>query len=171
MGIQIYKNENNVAAKQNFYSLKARLSTGEEINFARFKNQKVLIVNLASECGFTPQYAELEKLYKKDKNLIILGFPANNFGKQEPGTDMEINNFCKINYGVTFPLFQKNNVIGNSKQPVYQWLTDKNKNGWNGTEPRWNFYKYLIDENGNLSGIYSPSISPLDISFDNNIKH
>ncbi len=167
IGIRIYKNENNVAAKDNFYSLKASLSTGQEINFKQFRNQKVLIVNLASQCGFTPQYAELETLHKKDENLVILGFPANNFGKQEPGSDMEINNFCKINYGVTFPIFKKNDVKGNSKQPVYQWLTDKNKNGWNNIEPQWNFYKYLVDENGNLSEIYSSSISPLRISFDN----
>jgi len=165
LGIGIYKNENHVAATENFYSLKARLSTGEEVNFEKFKNQKVLIVNVASECGFTPQYSALEELHQKNKSLAILGFPANNFGKQEPGNDSEINSFCEINYGVTFPLFQKNDVIGNSKQPVYQWLTDRNKNGWNGMEPKWNFYKYLVDEKGNLAAIYSSSVSPLDISF------
>lgn len=163
MGIRIHKNENNVTARESFYSLKAKSSTGEEVNFEQFKNQKVLIVNVASECGFTPQYAALEELHQKDRTLAILGFPANNFGKQEPGNDSEINNFCKINYGVTFPLFQKNDVIGNSKQPVYQWLTDRNKNGWNDIEPTWNFYKYLVDENGNLAAIYSSSVSPLDI--------
>ncbi len=163
MGIRIYENENNVAAQENFYSLKATLSTGGEVNFTQFKNQKVLIVNVASACGFTPQYTTLEKLNQKDRSLAILGFPSNNFGNQEPGNDTEINHFCKINYDLTFPLFQKNDVKGNSKQPVYQWLTDKNKNGWNDFEPKWNFYKYLIDENGNLSGVYSSSVSPFDI--------
>jgi len=164
MGIRIYKNENNVSANESFYSLKAFLNTGEEVKFDRYKNQKVLIVNVASECGFTPQYAALELLNKKDKAITVLGFPANNFGKQEPGNDTQINNFCKVNYGVTFPLFKKNDVKGNSKQPVYQWLTDKNKNGWNDIEPKWNFYKYLVDENGNLSGVFSSSVSPLEIS-------
>lgn len=163
LGIQIYENENNVIANESFYSLKATLNTGEEIHFDRYKNQKVLIVNLASKCAFTPQYTELEKLYEKDGNLVILGFPSNNFGKQEPGNDAEINNFCKINYGITFPIFKKNNIKGNSKQEVYKWLTDKNKNAWNDIEPQWNFYKYLIDENGNLSKIFSSSVSPLDI--------
>ena len=163
MGIRIYKNKYNVPPKESFYSLKASLNTGEEINFDRYKNQKILIVNLASECGFTPQYAELEKLYKQDKNLVILGFPANNFGKQEPGNDTEINNFCKINYGVTFPVFKKNDVKGNLKQPVYQWLTDKDKNGWNTIGPQWNFNKYLIDQDGNLSKIFSSSVSPFQI--------
>jgi glutathione peroxidase len=164
-GIHIYKNEKNIAAKESFYSLKASLNTGEEIYFNRYKNRKVLIVNVASECGFTPQYTELEKLHAKDEALVILGFPANNFGQQEPGTDAEINNFCKINYGVTFPVFQKNYVKVISKQPVYQWLTDKNKNGWNDIEPQWNFYKYLVDEKGNLAAIFSSSVSPFDISF------
>lgn len=163
MGIRIYKNENNVPAKESFYSLKAFLNTGEEVKFDHYKNRKVLIVNVASECGFTPQYATLEQLHQKDKTLTILGFPANNFGKQEPGSDTEIKNFCKKNYGITFPVFQKNDVTGNSKQTVYQWLTDKNKNGWNELEPKWNFYKYLVDENGNLSGVYSSSVSPLQI--------
>ncbi|HSV11557.1 MAG TPA: glutathione peroxidase [Hanamia sp.] len=165
MGIRIYKNEKKASAKESFYSLKAMLITGEEIQFDRYKNKKVLIVNLASECGFTPQYGQLEKLYKEGEELVVLGFPANNFGKQEPGTDVEINNFCKINYGVTFPVFKKNDVKGNSKQTVYQWLTDKNKNGWNDIEPEWNFYKYLVDENGNLSEVSSSSVSPLNISF------
>jgi glutathione peroxidase len=167
IGIKIYKNEDKVIAKESFYSLKATLITGEEIYFDRFKNQQVLIVNVASECGFTPQYAQLEKLYKNDERLIILAFPSNNFGEQEPANDSEINSFCKRNYGVTFPVFKKNDVAGKSKQPVFQWLTDKNKNGWNETEPDWNFYKYLVDENGNLSAIYSSSVSPLDICVHN----
>ena len=100
---------------------------------------------------------------KQNKQIIILGFPSNNFGKQEPGTDKEIAEFCKVNFGVTFPLFKKDDVKGNSKQPVYQWLTDKNKNGWNDVEPQWNFYKYLVDEKGNLANVFSSSVSPMEI--------
>jgi glutathione peroxidase len=164
MGINVYENINKVVATQNFYLLNATLNTGEEISFERFKNKKMLIVNLASLCGFTPQYAELQELYEKTKNLVMLGFPANNFGEQEPGSDAEISNFCKVNYGVTFPLFKKAEVSGGDKQPVYQWLTDKNKNGWNDAEPKWNFYKYLIDESGNLEKVFSSSVSPNDIN-------
>lgn len=164
MGINVYENKGKVQAPQVFYSLKAIQNNGEEISFERFKNKKVLIVNLASLCGFTPQYEDLQKLYEQAENLVILGFPANNFGTQEPGTDEEIGNFCKLNYGVTFPLFKKNDVVGNEKQPVYQWLTDEKKNGWNNIEPKWNFYKYLVDENGNLEKIFSSSVSPLDIN-------
>jgi len=163
MGINVFENKNNVNAPQSFYSLKATLNNGEEISFERFKNKKVLIVNLASLCGFTPQYEELQALYENAENLLILGFPANNFGEQEPGSDADIGNFCKLNYGVTFPLFKKADVKGNEKQPVYQWLSDKNKNGWNDEEPQWNFYKYLIDENGNLQSVSSSSVLPADI--------
>ncbi len=163
MGINIYENNGKAVAPQNFYSLKATLNNDEEISFERFKNKKVLIVNLASLCGFTPQYTELQELFEKAENLVILGFPANNFGDQEPGSDAEIGNFCKLNYGVTFPLFKKGDVAGNGKQPVYQWLSDKNKNGWNDVEPQWNFYKYLVDENGNLESVSSSSVSPADI--------
>jgi len=163
MGINVYENKNKVNAPQSFYSLKATLNNGEEIPFDRFKNKKVLIVNLASLCGFTPQYEELQQLYEKTENLVILGFPANDFGDQEPGSDTEISNFCKLNYGVTFPLFKKADVKGNEKQPVYQWLSDKNKNGWNDVEPQWNFYKYLVDENGSLESVSSSSVSPADI--------
>ena len=165
MGVRIYKNENGVAAKESFYSLKASLNNGKEISFEQFKNKKILIVNLASECAFTPQYAELENLYQSKESLVILGFPSNNFGKQEPSGDKEIMNFCREKYRVTFPVFKKNDVKGNSKQPVYQWLTNKNKNGWNDIEPQWNFYKYLIDERGNLSKIFSSPIVPFDINF------
>ncbi len=164
MGINVYENKDKVAAPVNFYSLKATLNNGEEISFERFKDKKVLIVNLASLCGFTPQYTELQELYEKAEGLVILGFPANNFGEQEPGSDAEIGNFCKLNYGVTFPLFKKDDVTGNHKQFVYEWLSDKYKNGWNDIEPKWNFYKYLVDENGNLEKVFSSSVSPKDLN-------
>ena len=165
MGIRILENKENVLPQESFYSLKATLGNGEEMDFTHFKNKLVLLVNLASKCGFTPQYAELEKLNQSNKNLVILGFPSNDFGNQEPGSDSEISGFCKINFGVTFPLFKKDEVKGNLKQPVYQWLSDKNKNGWNDEEPQWNFYKYLINEKGNLAKVFSSSVSPLDIEF------
>lgn len=163
IGIEIYSNKNKVIACESFYSLKAILNTGEEICFEKYKGTKVLIVNVASQCGYTPQYAHLEKLHR-EKKIVVLGFPSNNFGTQEPGSDEEIAHFCSTNYGVTFPLFKKDEVKGVTKQPVYKWLTDKNKNGWNEVEPKWNFYKYLIDEKGNLSKIFSSSVSPFDIN-------
>jgi len=160
-GITILENKNKRSAPKNFYSLKAVLNTGEEISFQKYKGKKVLIVNLASQCGYTPQYAQLEKLHQQ-KGIIILGFPSNNFGNQEPGSDEEIAGFCKNNYGVTFPVFKKESVKGDLKQEVYKWLTDSKKNGWNNFEPKWNFYKFLIDEEGNLSRIFSSSVSPFD---------
>jgi glutathione peroxidase len=162
-GIQIVENNKNIKPPFDFYSLKAITNTGEKIHFEKFQGKKVLLVNLASQCGYTPQYAELEQLHQQNKNIIILGFPSNNFGAQEPGTDNEIAEFCKVNYGVTFQLFKKNDVKGNNKQAVYDWLSNENKNGWNSEEPQWNFYKYLVDENGNLSNVFSSSVSPLDI--------
>jgi len=162
-GRRSLKNGSNVSPFESFYQLKAVLNNGKEISFEQFKNKKILIVNLASECAFTPQYAALEKVYESHKNLVILGFPSDDFGKQEPGNDEEIVSFCRKKYGVTFPVFQKNIVKGESKQPVYQWLTDKTKNGWNEQEPKWNFYKYLVDDNGKLSEIFSSAVSPEDI--------
>jgi glutathione peroxidase len=163
LGIKVETNSSNKNAPMDFYSLNAITNSGKEIKFETYKGKKVLLVNLASKCGFTPQYAELEELHQQNKDVIILGFPANNFGAQEPGSDEEIAAFCKINYGVTFQLFKKDDVKGENKQPVYQWLTDVNKNGWNSEEPKWNFYKYLVDENGNLVNVFSSSVSPMDI--------
>ncbi|MEP6583427.1 MAG: glutathione peroxidase, partial [Ginsengibacter sp.] len=163
MGINILENKTSKKALVNFYSLEATTNSGDKIPFEKYSGKKVLIVNLASQCGYTPQYSELEQLKQENKEIIILGFPSNNFGAQEPGTDKEIADFCKVNYGVTFQLFKKDSVSGKDKQPVYQWLSDINKNGWNDREPQWNFYKYLVDENGSLSKIFSSSVSPADI--------
>ena len=163
IGVNIAENPGNKKAPISFYSLKATTNSGHEISFEEYSGKRILIVNLASQCGFTPQYTELEQLHQQKKNVVILGFPSNNFGSQEPGTDADIAEFCKVNYGVTFQLFRKNDVRGNNRQPVYQWLSDEIKNGWNNQEPQWNFYKYLVDENGNLSKIFSSSISPLNI--------
>ena len=163
LGIKTENNMSNKNAPANFYSLKAIANSGEEIKFEKYKGKKVLLVNVASQCGFTPQYAELEQLHQQNKELVILGFPSNNFGAQEPGSNEEIAEFCRSNYGVTFQLFKKDDVKGNNKQPVYQWLGDETKNGWNNKEPEWNFYKYLVSENGDLLNVFSSSVSPLDI--------
>ena len=165
IGINVAENEITKKAPVSFYSLIAPTNSGEQISFEKYSGKKVLIVNLASQCGYTPQYTELEQLHRQNESIVILGFPSNNFGAQEPGTDDEIAEFCKVNYGVTFQLFKKDDVKGINQQPVYQWLSDENKNGWNNQEPKWNFYKYLVDENGNLSKVFSSSVSPVDIAF------
>lgn len=164
MGIKINTNDKKIKPPLSFYSLQAKCNNGQMVMFEKFRGKKILLVNLASQCGYTPQYNELEQLHQLYKdNFIVLGFPSNDFGGQEPGTDEEIEKFCKINFGVTFPLFYKDHVAGKNKQPVYQWLCDAGKNGWNDEEPSWNFYKYLIDEEGNLDKIFSSSVSPLMI--------
>ncbi len=145
-----------------FYSLKLTLNNGQELDFSTLKGKKVLLVNTASNCGYTNQYAELQQLYEgfKDK-LVVIGFPANDFKEQEKGTDQEIAQFCKINFGVSFPLASKGVVLKqDGQQPVFQWLTDAAKNGWNSKGPSWNFSKYLVDENGVLQYYFDPSVSP-----------
>jgi glutathione peroxidase len=146
-----------------FYTQQAVLINGDTIDFSSFKGKKVLLVNTASDCGYTNQYDDLQKLSEmyKDK-LIILGFPANDFKEQEKGTDKEIAEFCKVNFGVTFPLIQKSSVIKSPQQnPVFQWLTEVAQNGWNDKAPTWNFSKYLVNEKGILTNYFDPSVSPL----------
>lgn len=135
---------------------------GDEFNFADLKGKKVMIVNTASKCGNTPQFEILEKLYQtySDK-LVIIGFPANNFNNQEPGTEEEIINFCQANYGVTFPMMGKISVKGDDMHPLYQWLTQSSNNGVLDSEVAWNFQKYLIDENGKLVKMYPPRHDPM----------
>jgi glutathione peroxidase len=145
-----------------FYNFRIPSLDGDTIDFSRYKGKKVMIVNVASMCGNTPQYAKLQELQDKYGDLVtILGFPCNDFGNQEPGAPKEIKQFCKTNYGVTFQLFEKVSVKGKHKHPLYQWLTDKNKNGWNTEEPGWNFAKYLISEKGELLKYYSAGMNPL----------
>lgn len=144
------------------YDFKMVSITGDTIDLSLYKGKKLLIVNTASECGYTPQYKDLQKLHKQygDK-VTILGFPANNFGEQEPGSDQEIASFCKLNYGVTFQMFSKISVKGDDMHPLYQWLTDASKNGWNNEAPNWNFCKYLINEKGKLVKFYASAINPM----------
>ncbi len=145
-----------------FYDFKLRSIEGKEIDFSIYKGKKVLIVNTASECGYTPQYDELQQLHETHENkLTILGFPANNFGSQEPGSNDEIGAFCRKNFGVTFQLFEKSEVIGENQNPLYKWLTDRNLNGWNTEVPNWNFCKYMIGNDGGLLKFYSSAVNPM----------
>ena len=146
-----------------FYSLKGILNNGKELDLATFKGKKILLVNTASDCGYTDQYSDLQKLYTGNKDkLVILGFPANDFKEQEKGSDKDIAQFCKQNYGVEFPLMKKSTVIKTADQnPIFQWLTDTAKNGWNTKQPSWNFSKYLVNEEGMLTNYFGPAIEPL----------
>jgi glutathione peroxidase len=147
---------------KSIYDFIERSIDGREISLADYKGKKLLIVNVASECGYTPQYKNLQSLYEKyNDKLVILGFPANNFGSQEPGTNEEIKKFCSSEYSVTFPMFAKISVLGDDQNDLYKWLTSKDLNGWNDKAPNWNFCKYLVDESGKLMKFYSSAIDPL----------
>lgn len=145
-----------------FYTLKDTLTDGTLFEFASLKGKKVMLVNTASDCGYTSQYGDLEKLYQSNKDkLVVIGFPANDFKEQEKGTDTEIAAFCRKNFGVTFPLMHKSSVIkGTFQNEIFRWLTDASKNGWNEQQPTWNFCKYIVDENGKLVHFYGSSIAP-----------
>lgn len=146
-----------------FYELTATGNHGEPINFSQFRGKKVLIVNTASDCGYTGQYAELESLYQQHKDkLVVIAFPANDFKQQEQRNDEAIAEFCKVNYGVSFPLMKKSSVVpGTQQDPVFQWLTKASLNGWCNQTPLWNFNKYLVNEHGVLQGFFPSSESPL----------
>ncbi len=150
-------------AQPSVHSFKIKTLSGEIFDMASLKGKKVLIVNTASKCGLTPQYKQLQQLYDtyQDRNFVIIGFPANNFLNQEPGTNEEIAEFCSTNYGVTFPMMSKISVKGDDMDPIYQWLTKKSLNGVADSEVSWNFQKYLIDEQGRLVKSFSPRISPM----------
>ena len=139
------------AQSSDFYNFKVKTLEGADFDFSSLKGKKVLIVNTASKCGFTPQYKDLEEVYENyQDDLVIIGFPANNFMNQEPGSATEIRDFCSKNYGVTFPMMEKISVKGDGIHPLYEWLTSKEKNGVMDSKVKWNFQKYLIDENGTL---------------------
>jgi glutathione peroxidase len=153
-----------VTKQESIHQFKVTDLYGKEFDFSSLKGKKILIVNTASECGLTPQYKDLEAIYSKykDKNFVIVGFPANNFGGQEPGSNQEIAKFCQMNYGVSFPMMGKISVKGNDIHPLYQFLTQKSKNGLQDSEVEWNFQKYLLDENGHLVKVLSPRVLPTD---------
>ena len=152
----------NAQINKTLYDFKVTSIDDQPFDLSTLKGKKVLIVNVASKCGYTPQYAQLEELYKKysDKNFVIIGFPANNFMSQEPGTNAEIKEFCTTKYQVTFPMMSKISVKGKDIDPLYSWLTSKEQNGVMDAPVKWNFQKFMIDENGNLAGMAPPGEVP-----------
>lgn len=166
VGWNIYKGSSTykpMSAPVDFYSLSCNTLDGEVFSFSQLKGKRVLIVNTASACGFTPQYKGLQRLHEEfGKSLAILGFPCNDFGAQESGTHDEIEEFCEKNYGVTFQMMEKVRVKGDDPHPVYRWLTNKSENGISDHNVRWNFHKFAIDENGSLVGSYKSGVKPSD---------
>jgi glutathione peroxidase len=169
-------NKNVAIAKDNaptksIYDFKVPSIEGGTIDFSAYKGKKIMIVNTASKCGYTPQYEGLEKLYKANKDkLVIIGFPANNFGGQEPGSDEEIQEFCKVRFGVSFPLASKVDVVGDNTDPLFKWLTSKEQNGVLDASIKWNFTKFLIDENGKLLASFPSKVTPDSEEIANYLK-
>ena len=152
----------NPQSKTSIYAIKVNTLDGKPFDLSTLKGKKILIVNTASKCGYTPQYEELQQLYKlHGDSLAILGFPCNDFGGQESGTESEIGAFCTKNYGVTFQMFEKVHIKGDNPHPLYKWLTDPQQNGWNKDAPGWNFCKYLISENGELLNFFGSGVKPM----------
>ena len=158
--------------KQTIYQFQVEDLEGNTFDFSTLKGKKILVVNTASECGLTPQYEQLQAIYEKykDKNFVIIGFPANNFGSQEPGTNQQIAAFCQKNFGVSFPMMAKISVKGNDMHAIYKFLTQKAKNGLEDSEVQWNFQKYLINEKGELEKVISPRTLPTDAEIVNWIE-
>jgi|TARA_R110000737_G_scaffold324995_1_gene338145 glutathione peroxidase len=156
-------------SQESIYDFKVETIDGEEFNFSDYKGYKILIINTASKCGFTPQYEQLEEIYKdfKDQKFIIVGFPSNDFMKQEPGTNEEIAEFCQKNYGVTFPMMAKVSVKGSEQCDLFNFLTDSERNGASSQEVKWNFQKFLIGRDGQLEMVISPKIKPTDAEITN----
>ena len=152
--------------KGSFYDFTVNDLSGKPVNLKEYKGKSVVLINVASKCGFTPQYADWQKFHEKfgDK-IAVLGFPANNFMSQEPGSSEEIAEFCQKNYGVTFRMFEKIEVAGKDKAPLYNWLSNKDLNGWNDQEPSWNFCKYLINKDGKLTHFFESKITPENPEF------
>jgi len=156
------KMENKSASKMSIYDFKMKTLDGQDLSLSKYKGKKILIVNTASECGYTPQYKNLQALHDKYGSIVVvLGFPANNFGGQEPGSSKEIKTFCTKNYGVTFQMMEKVSVKGSDVTPLYKWLSSKEENGTCGEAPSWNFCKYLIDEKGNVVKFFSSKVDPM----------
>ncbi len=158
----IFQNENNIQPNTSVYNIPFELNNGNIENLSAYKGKKILIVNTASDCGYTHQYEALQKLYEQNAGkLVIIGFPSNDFKEQEKGNDDEIAEFCKANYSITFPLAKKTVVIKNSYQhKIFEWLSHKKENGWLDKTPSWNFCKYLINEEGMLTHYFKPAVEP-----------
>ncbi len=160
---KVLVNKANIQPLQSFYDLSTQLNNGTVLSFNSLRGKKLLLVNTASDCGYTSQYSDLQKLYEEYQDVLtVVAFPANDFKEQEKGDDEEIRNFCTINFGISFPIALKASVVkGNNQQKVFQWLSDKTKNGWNSQSPSWNFSKYLLNEKGVLTNYFDPAVSPL----------
>lgn len=150
------------AQQRSFHDFTVKAIDGKQIELSSFKGKKVMVVNVASKCGLTPQYAKLQALYDKysANGFVIIGFPANNFASQEPGTDSEISQFCSTTYGVTFPMASKISVKGDDIAPLYRWLTSKSENGKQDADVSWNFQKFIINPDGSLAGVFDPKTAP-----------
>jgi glutathione peroxidase len=163
------KTNDNMESK--FFDFTVKSIDGEDVSLAQFKGKKIIILNTASACGYTPQYADWEKFYKENiGKVVVLGFPCNQFMGQESGDNASIKSFCQKNYGVSFPMFEKIDVKGDKKAPLYAWLTDKAQNGWNEQEPSWNFCKYLINEKGDLVSFFASKVKPDNTEFQTALK-
>jgi glutathione peroxidase len=173
-GAKAKKMENKTAVlpTSSLFDLSVQLNNGQQLKLEQLKGKKLLLVNTASHCGYTGQYEQLQKLYERyNDKLVVIGFPANDFKEQEKGSDEEIAQFCKVNYGVTFPLASKSTVVkGASQNLIFKWLSDKKLNGWNEQAPTWNFSKYLLDEEGKLLHYFDPGVSPLSEEVKNAIE-
>jgi len=164
---EVKVNTDNAKPTASVYDYKMKALMGnEEIALSKYKGKKIVLLNVASACGYTPQYADWQKFYAQygDK-IVVLGFPANNFGSQESGSNTEIATFCQKNYGVTFQMFSKIDVVGDNQHPLFKWLSNKSLNGWNDKAPTWNFCKYVVDENGKLTHFFASKIKPTDEEF------
>jgi glutathione peroxidase len=164
--LSFFKKDTKTYPKGTIHSFIVTDLRGKQFDFSTLKGKKIMVVNTASKCGLTPQYEKLQKIYEKYKNqnFEIIGFPANNFLRQEPGSASEIESFCTVNYGVTFPMMEKISVKGKNMHPIYEFLTKKSKNGVKDTTVKWNFQKYLLNENGELEKVISPKTQPDDRS-------
>ncbi len=162
----ILSSNDTMNLKGSFYDFKVNDLSGKPVDLKEYKGKTVVLINVASKCGFTPQYADWQKFHEKygDK-IAVLGFPANNFMSQEPGSSEEIAEFCQKNYGVTFRMFEKIEVAGKEKAPLYNWLSNKDLNGWNDQEPSWNFCKYLVNKDGKLTHFFESKITPENPEF------
>ncbi|MEZ5173206.1 MAG: glutathione peroxidase [Bacteroidia bacterium] len=162
---KIVENEQEIAPAESIYDFEVELGNGKKLPLSEYINKPLLIVNTASDCGYTGQFDSLQELHQKyGRHLGIIGFPANDFKEQEKGSDSEISEFCKVNYGVTFPIAKKSSVIAGPEQSdIFNWLSSKKRNGWCDQQPIWNFSKYLIDADGSLTGFYGPAVSPEEI--------
>jgi glutathione peroxidase len=168
----VSNNNQKITENMSFYDIKVNDINGQAYDFSQLKGKKVLLVNTASECGFTPQYADLEKLYKQygGDSFVVIAVPSNDFGGQEPGSASDIKTFCSVKYGIEFPIMEKMVTKGSNQSPLYQWLTSKAKNGVKDSTVMWNFHKFFIDENGKLITDFSSSVSPLDARIVDLIK-